>query len=88
MKYLIASLLAIGTCFAAETATDKEAMTIEMTPDGSKIIKKADGTSVEVKSDGTKVIKKADGTSIEVRPDGTKSIQKPDGSVIDIKTPK
>jgi hypothetical protein len=62
-----------------------EEESVQMKPDGTKFIKKADGSSVEIRPDGTKIIQEADGTFALIMPDGTKIIKKTDGTSIQIK---
>lgn len=62
-----------------KTIIDRDAQ-VTINPDGSKIIKAADGTIIETKDDGTKIVKKKDGTTVLIHPDGTKIIKNADGS--------
>jgi hypothetical protein len=86
LSMLFVSVFTLGTMLQPHLmAEEKEEVRINA--DGSKYIKKADGSSVEIKPDGTKLINEADGTSIQVKPDGTKIVKKPDGSVITVESP-
>jgi hypothetical protein len=46
---------------------ESDGTSVQVQPDGSKLIVKPDGTKVEVKADGSKTITKPDGTKIEVK---------------------
>ena len=72
---------------AAESATitTPDGASIQIQPDGTKIIKAPDNTTIQVKPDGTKIIKEADGTTVQKNPDGSKVIQKPDGTTVQIR---
>ncbi len=65
-----------------EDAANGDSVKIEA--DGSKTIKRADGTYVQIKPNGSKIIRDADGTLIEIKPDGSKIIKKNDGTSIQV----
>lgn len=64
---------------------DAEGSTIQMLPNGTKVIQKTDGTLIQIKPDGSKLIQSADGSSIQIQSDGTKIIKKADGTTIEVK---
>lgn len=79
---LLGSVAVVNPSFAVENDA-----TVEVRADGTKIIKKSDGTSVEIKPDGTKFIRDSDGSTILINPDGSKTIKTPNGATINV-TPK
>ena len=46
---------------------------IQINADGTKVIKKEDGTTIQIKPDGSKTITKPDGTKVQINSNGTKS---------------
>jgi hypothetical protein len=88
LKYLLATAmvgiftfagLLQGNLLAAENPT------VQINPDGSKMIQDADGSTIQIKPDGTKIIKKQDGATVQVKPDGSKFIQSADGTIVEVK---
>lgn len=67
------------------TSTNQSGATVQVLPDGSKLIKTPDNTTIEIKPDGTKLIKNADGTTVQKNADGSKVITKPDGTSIQVR---
>jgi hypothetical protein len=65
---------------------DEAGAFVQIDKDGTKTIKKKDGTTVIIKPDGTKFIQDQDGTTIQVDASGNKSIKKTDGTTIEIKS--
>lgn len=80
--FMLGTLVIVNPSFAAE-----ENATVEVKADGTKTIKKSDGTTIEIKPDGTKFVRDADGSTILINPDGSKTIKTPNGAVINV-TPK
>jgi hypothetical protein len=71
---------------AAENASQTpSSSSVQVNPNGSKIIQDEDGASIEIQPDGTKIIKKQDGSVIQIKPDGSKFIQDRDGTTIEIR---
>lgn len=58
--------------------------TVQIQPDGTKLIQAPNGSSIQIKPDGTKIIKKADGTIVQIKPDGSKFIQDAEGTTIQV----
>lgn len=58
---------------------------VQIKPDGTKVIQDADGSLIQIMPDGSKIIRKPDGSSVEIKSDGSKIIKGSDGSLIEVK---
>src|SRR5258708_7174487 len=56
----------------------EEKTTVQVMPDGSKLVQNADGTTIQIDTDGSKTVTKSDGTSVQIKTDGTKVIKDTD----------
>lgn len=81
---LLGSSLTAAGSKQAPSAPLKEESTTTTEPDGTKIIKRSDGTSLQIKPDNTKIIQESDGSVIQIEPNGTKIIKRSDGTIFQI----
>lgn len=58
------------------SVTNGDGSSVQIRPDGSKLIQNSDGSSVQIDRDGSKTIKKEDGSVVQIKPDGTKIFNK------------
>jgi T-complex protein 10 C-terminus len=94
MRYLLLGICTLGLLQVKLLAADvqqgaankaEEGTSVQIMPDGTKMIQHSDGTFIQINPDGSKMIKQPDGTSVLVKPDGSKTIKKPDGTTIEVK---
>ncbi len=83
-KIIITLVVGLMSTLAADTPVDVEGGTVKTEADGTKTVKRPDGTMLQVKPDGSKLITKPDGETIEIKADGSKIIKKADGTKIEI----